>query len=88
MSIVEIYTTADCPYCALAKALLKRKGIAFREIDLSALPSSELNRQMQTLSGRQTVPQIFINGRPIGGYTDLRRLEESGELDRLLREVP
>ncbi|MBI3947078.1 MAG: glutaredoxin 3 [Armatimonadetes bacterium] len=85
MPNVEIYTTSLCPYCVSAKQLLERKGIAYREINLTSLSTDELNRQMLALSGRRTVPQIVINGRSIGGYTDLRRLEDAGELDRLLR---
>jgi glutaredoxin 3 len=84
MAKIEIYTTQYCPYCVLAKQLLQRKGVAYEEHDLTMLSDEELHRKMVTLSGRRTVPQIVIDGRPLGGYDDLRRLDLSGELDRLL----
>jgi glutaredoxin 3 len=82
---VEVYTTSYCPYCIRAKSLLKRKGVAFEEIDVAGDPA--LREKMIELSGgRRTVPEIFINGRIIGGYDELRALETAGRLDPLLRE--
>jgi len=82
---VEVYTTSYCPYCIRAKSLLKRKGVAFEEIDVSGDPA--LREKMIELSGgRRTVPEIFINGRIIGGYDELRALEAAGRLDPLLHE--
>jgi glutaredoxin 3 len=82
---VEVYTTSYCPYCIRAKSLLKSKGVAFEEIDVSADPA--LREKMIELSGgRRTVPEIFINGRIIGGYDELRALEAEGRLDKLLSE--
>jgi glutaredoxin 3 len=78
---VVVYATPLCPYCAAARALLRSKGVAFREIDVS---DGELRTEMVRRSGRDTVPQIFIGGRHVGGYDDLRRLDEQGELDALL----
>ncbi|HXG53698.1 MAG TPA: glutaredoxin 3 [candidate division Zixibacteria bacterium] len=79
---VVIYTTTYCPYCAAAKALLRSKQVEFEEIDVTADP--ERRAEMERLSGRRTVPQIFIDDLPIGGYDDARRLDAEGELDRLL----
>lgn len=82
MARVVVYTTEYCPYCVRAKALLERKGVAFAEIDVGA---DEAQREhMMRASGRRTVPQIFINDAPIGGYDDLAALDRQGELDKLL----
>jgi len=83
MPPVEIYTTRWCPYCHRAKALLKRKGVAFTEIDLSR----ERDRRSEMLAranGRYTVPQIFIGPVHVGGSDDLHALEDAGKLDALL----
>lgn len=83
MAKVEIFTTPFCPYCARAKALLDRKGIAYEEYD--APHGSEARRQAIARSGgRTTVPQIFINGQAIGGSDELMALERAGKLDALL----
>ncbi len=82
MAQVTIYTTNWCPYCTGAKALLRSKEIEFEEIDVTEDPAKRT--EMERLSQRRTVPQIFIDGRGIGGYDDARRLDTSGELDRLL----
>ena len=77
-----MYTTQSCPYCVRAKALLRHKGVAFDEIDVST--DDALREKMVEASGRRTVPQIFINDAPIGGFDELRALDEQGDLDRLL----
>lgn len=83
MPKVEIYTTLWCPYCARAKALLDRKGVAYEEKD--APHGSEHRREaIERSGGRTTVPQIFINGRSIGGSDELAALERAGKLDALL----
>jgi glutaredoxin 3 len=82
MSQVVIYTTTYCPYCTAAKALLRSKNVQFHEIDVTDDPARRT--EMEKLSRRRTVPQIFIDGKPIGGYDDARRLDAKGELDRLL----
>jgi glutaredoxin 3 len=82
MSKVVMYATARCPYCIRARDLLARKGIHYREIRVDLEP--EQRAVMARRSRRHTVPQIFINGRSIGGYEDLVRLERSRQLDRLL----
>jgi glutaredoxin 3 len=82
MTQVVIYTTSYCPYCTAAKALLRSKKVQFDEIDVTDDPARRT--EMEKLSQRRTVPQIFIDGKPIGGYDDARRLDAKGELDRLL----
>lgn len=83
MATVQIYTTTYCPYCVRAKGLLARKGVQFEEIDVTDDP--ELRDKMVRLAGgRRTVPEIFIDGKIIGGYDELRALDDSGELDAML----
>jgi glutaredoxin 3 len=79
---VQIYTWSNCPYCVRAKALLERKGIPYTEINLDG-QEDELNA-LRARTGWQTVPQIFIGEKLIGGYTDLAELDAKGELDNLL----
>ena len=86
MPQVVMYTTSWCPYCRAAKSLFAAKKIQFTEIDVTQEP--KLRVDMERLSGRRTVPQIFIDGNPIGGYDDALRLDASGELDRLLNVTP
>ena len=82
MTKVVVYTTQYCPYCMQAKALLKHKGVAFEEVDVGE--DDAMRARVVELSGRRTVPQIFIDDKPIGGYDELRALDDQGELDRLL----
>jgi glutaredoxin 3 len=83
MPPVEIYTTRFCPFCHRAKALLKRKGIDFAEIDLTG--SRERRQEMiERANGRMTVPQIFIGAVHVGGCDELHALERAGKLDPLL----
>ena len=82
MSRIEIYTTRWCGYCVRAKALLDDKGIPYDEISLDDDPA--FRRRLQDLTGSWTVPQILIDGTPIGGYTELWRLDKSGQLDARL----
>ncbi len=83
MAKIEIYTTDFCPYCSQAKMLLDRKGASYEEIH--APNGSEARRQAIARSGgRSTVPQIFIDGRPVGGFDDLYALDRAGGLDGLL----
>ena len=85
MAKVEIYTTSYCPFCIRAKSLLQRKGIAFTEIDVS--DDDGMREKMIELSGgRRTVPEIFINGKIVGGYDELSALDARGELDELLAQ--
>ena len=81
MSRIEIYTSPWCGFCYRAKAMLADKGLDFDEIDVTGPP--EHRRAMIERSGRSSVPQIFIDGAPIGGADALARLCASGALDRL-----
>ncbi len=82
MQVVDIYTTRWCPYCHMAKALLKRKGVAYNEIDASA--SDVRQAMIERANGRMTVPQIFIGKTHVGGSDDLHAMERAGKLDALL----
>lgn len=83
MATVIMYSKATCPYCIKARALLDLKKVHFREIHIDGDVS--LRNEMIAKSGRQTVPQIFIDNQPIGGCDDLFALENQGQLDTLLR---
>lgn len=78
---IEIWGTEFCGYCTAARMLLKKKGLEYEDVSVSRNP--ELRREMEQRSGRRSVPQIFIDGRPIGGFDELCVLDQSGELDRL-----
>ena len=83
MAKVEVYTTTFCPFCTRAKSLLKSKGVQFLEIDVTE--DAELSQKMVELSGgRRTVPEIFIDGKIVGGYDELKALDDAGELDPIL----
>lgn len=84
MARVEIYTADYCPYCHRAKALLRRKNVAFTEYDVTADQKGRAE-MAERAGGRTTVPQIFINGKPVGGCDDLHMLEDDGKLDALLQ---
>lgn len=84
MAKIEIYTKAFCGYCARAKALLDRKGAAFEEIDVT-MDRAGFEAMIERAKGGRTVPQIFIDGRHVGGSDDLAALEAKGELDALLK---
>ncbi|MFQ5748274.1 MAG: glutaredoxin 3 [Planctomycetota bacterium] len=83
MPSIEIYTRDFCPYCNLAKRLLKTKGLAWKEINLSRNPERS-EEMLQRAKGRTTVPEIFIQGSLIGGWDHLSALERAGKLDLLL----
>jgi glutaredoxin 3 len=83
MQAVTLYTTAYCPYCINAKALLTRKGVTYEEIDVSRSPGRMA--EMLQRSNRRSVPQIFIGEHHVGGFDDLAALERGGELDALLQ---
>ena len=82
MPKVVIYTTTSCPYCTRAKAFLRSKNVDFEEIDISR--DERLQEEVKHLSGRRTVPQIFINGKSVGGFDDMKQMDATGDLDRLL----
>ncbi|MDA8364211.1 MAG: glutaredoxin 3 [Gammaproteobacteria bacterium] len=79
---VLMYCTHICPYCNMADRLLERKGVKAEKIHVDDLP--EQRAEMVRITGRTTVPQIFIGKTHVGGYTDLAELERSGKLDTLL----
>ena len=81
---VRIYTTQICGYCNAAKHLLKRKGAAFEEIDVTG--DDAARAELVEKTGLRTVPQIWIGERHVGGYDRLSELDRAGELDRLLAE--
>ncbi|WBU53473.1 glutaredoxin 3 [Paracoccus sp. SCSIO 75233] len=83
MAQIEIYTTPTCPYCIAAKKLLQSKNAAYAETDVSRDPSLR-EAMMKRAGGRRSVPQIFIDGKHIGGSDDLHALEKAGKLDPLL----
>ena len=87
MSHVKMYTTLVCPYCVRAKALLKQRGVEqIEEIRIDQNPAER--DAMVALTGRRTVPQIFINGTHVGGSDELFELDVRGELDKLLGRTP
>ncbi len=84
MATVVIYSSAHCPYCVMAKRLLEQKGVNYTEIRVDLEP--EKRQEMIQKSQRRTVPQIFINGESIGGYTDLVAIYQANRLDSLLSQ--
>jgi glutaredoxin 3 len=84
MPEITIYTRGWCPYCQAAKALLKRKGAAFTEIDLDRDPDAR-GAMLARAGGRTSVPQIFIGETHVGGSDDIHALDASGGLDPLLQ---
>ena len=83
MAKIEVYTTNYCPYCVRAKQLLDSKDVDYTEVDVTGDDAARI-ALVEKSGGRKTVPQIFINGQSVGGYDDLRLLEETGKLDPLL----
>jgi glutaredoxin 3 len=79
---IVMYSSDWCPYCASARALLKRKGLVFSEVNVDATPGAR--QAMRERSGGRTVPQIFIGDRHVGGCDDLHELDARGELDAIL----
>jgi len=80
-----MYTTTICPYCIRAKMLLKGKGVPFEEINVSG--DHDTRAWLVKVTGRRTVPQIFINDEPIGGFDEMRELDRAGELDKKLEQT-
>lgn len=79
---IKIYGTESCSFCTAARMLLKKKGLDYDDVLVSK--DADIRAEMERLSGRRTVPQIFINDISIGGFDELYSLEKSGELDSLL----
>jgi glutaredoxin 3 len=83
MPKVQVYTKRNCPFCVGAKALLQRKGVAYEEIDVE---NDDARRAwLVEASGQRTVPQIFVDGRPLGGFSDIDALDRQGKLDPILQ---
>lgn len=83
MPDVTIFTTPFCPYCHMAKGLLKKKNVAFTEVDVSDDPAKRAAMRQRAL-GRNSVPQIFIGATHVGGCDEIYALEQQGKLDALL----
>ena len=83
MKNVEMYTGPLCVFCDRAKALLNRKGVSFKEINLASNPN-KMDEMIKKTNGMKTVPQIFIDGQHIGGNDKLQALENEGKLNSLL----
>ena len=83
---VKMYTRKWCGYCTAAVRLLDAKGVDYENIDCSG--DAKTRKWLVEVTGRTTVPQIFIDGQAIGGYDDLRALDRRGDLDKLLWDLP
>ena len=84
MAKIEVYSSAHCPFCVMAKRLLDRKGVVYEEIRVDLDPAKR--QEMMKKSRQRTVPQIFINNEAIGGYTDLVAIDNSQRLDSMLAQ--
>ena len=85
MSAVRIYSNSTCAYCGAARMLLTGKGVSFEDINVAINPDKR--SEMEQLSGRRSVPQIFVGDKHIGGFEELCALDKSGELDQLLANL-
>jgi len=79
MKQIEVYSGNNCPWCVRARALLQSKGLDFEEINISS--QAERTQEMVQRSGRRSIPQIFIDKEPIGGFDELSQLNRAGKLD-------
>jgi glutaredoxin 3 len=84
MKRVQMYTTGMCPFCVMAKRLLQQKGAAVDEIRVDV--DSVQREEMMRITGRRTVPQIFVGETHVGGYDDLSAMNRDGKLDPLLKD--
>jgi glutaredoxin 3 len=82
MADVKIYRTTYCPYCNMAKRLFQDMGVDYEEIDVTT--NDEMRHKLVEETGMRTVPQIFVNGESVGGYTDVKALKDSGKLQEML----
>jgi glutaredoxin 3 len=82
MAKVIIYSTNSCPYCRAAKALFQSKGVSFEEVNVEG--DAEKRAWLVKTTGMTTVPQIFIDGKPFGGFDDVSALDRQGKLNALL----
>ena len=79
-----MYTSSRCPYCVRAARLLDAKGVEYERVELG-LGDADARVRLAELTGRYTVPQIVVDGRPLGGYDDIKALDDAGELDPLIK---
>lgn len=84
MRAVRVYSTLFCPYCVMAKRLLEHKGVRYEEIRVDQDPV--LREEMMRITGRRTVPQVFVGDTHVGGFDDLSALDRAGQLDPLLQD--
>ncbi|MBN8227257.1 MULTISPECIES: glutaredoxin 3 [Corallococcus] len=84
MKPVKIYTTTYCGFCVRAKDLLKRKGVAYEEVDVTGDDDARA-KLVEMSNGQRTVPQIFIGDTHVGGYSDMAALDREGKLDPMLQ---
>jgi len=84
MKPVTVYGNASCPFCGAARMLLTKKAIPFADVNVMADPAKLT--EMWERSGNRTVPQIFVDDKPIGGFDELYALDKSGELDKMLAD--
>lgn len=80
---VVVYGTTMCGFCAMAKSFLRKREVPYAWVDVAG--NSQARDWLREVSGQRTVPQIFVHQRSVGGYSDLRALDERGELDTLLK---
>lgn len=83
MHDVRVYSSLFCPYCVMAKRLLDDKGVRYEEIRVDQDPNQR--QEMMRITGRRTVPQIFVGSTHVGGFDDLSALDRAGKLDPLLQ---
>jgi glutaredoxin 3 len=86
MAEILLYTKPWCGYCFMAKRLLQQKGVAYREIDTNG--DEKTRAWLREATGQSTVPQLFVDGKSYGGYTDMAALDRAGELDAILAVSP
>ena len=84
MKKVEFYSADWCPFCMRAKALLDSRGIEYEEINVDRIPG--FREQLVEMTGRMTIPQIIVDGEPVGGYDDIAALDRAGELLPLVQD--
>ncbi|TDU28052.1 glutaredoxin 3 [Panacagrimonas perspica] len=83
MHAVRVYSSLMCPYCVMAKRLLDDKGVRYEDLRVDRDPG--LREEMMRITGRRTVPQIFVGETHVGGFDDLSALDRAGKLDPLLQ---
>lgn len=84
MKKVEFYSADWCPFCMRAKALLDARGIEYEEVNVDRIPG--FREKLVEMTGRMTIPQIIIDGEPVGGYDDIAALDRAGELLPLVQD--